>query len=275
MSNEISPASPAEIGPEVQPEVLAVSPREVTISPRPKRRSRRRQTAVLAAGLLLIWLALAYLLLPAFWKSYARRHPSLEDVPRVTHTGSNLPGDPLNVQLIGTEGELSRIMLSAKWHPADAITLRSCLRIARASVFKRPFDTAPVSNLYLWGRKQDLAFQQSVDDNPRQRHHVRFWRSDKLDPDGRPVWVGAAIYDRTVGLSHTTGQITHHTAADIDAERAKLFDDLKRTGDLVEQYIVEGFHTVLQGHNGGGDRWYTDGNLYAGVIKPEAAQSEP
>src|SRR5262249_30888405 len=149
-----------------------------------------------------------------------------------------IPGDPLNVSLIGTKTEVLRIMLAARWYPADPLTLRSCLRIAEASVFKRSYDDAPVSNLYLFGHKEDLAFEQPVGADPRQRHHVRFWERTKVDGDGRPVWVGAATYDRAVGFSHTTGQITHHTAADVDAERDKLFDDLKRTGDLAEFYIV-------------------------------------
>jgi LssY-like putative type I secretion system component LssY len=259
---------PSEKAPEIEQAASSPSIGEVTISPLPKRRSRRKQFVTLLAGLLLIWLVMAYLVMPALWKGYAHRHPSLEDIPRITHTGSDIPGDPLNVALIGTETELKKLMLAAKWYPADPLTLRSCLMIAEDTVIKRAYDDAPVSNLYLFGRKQDFAFQQPVGDNPRQRHHVRFWLSDKVDPDSRPVWIGAAIYDRKVGLSRTTGQITHHTAADIDTERDKLFDDLKKTGDLVEEYAVEGFHTIREGRNGGGDPWKTDGNLFVGVIKP-------
>ena len=40
----------------------------------------------------------------------------------------------------------------------------------------------------------------------------------------RPVWLGAATFDRSVGVSHYTGAITHHIDADIDAERALLAD---------------------------------------------------
>jgi hypothetical protein len=95
---------------------------------------------------------------------------------------------------------------------------------------------------------------------------VRFWRSEKLAADGRPVWMGAATFDRRVGLSHTTGEITHHIAADVDAERDHLFDTLQQTGDLTETYEETGFHKTLQGRNGGGDPWHTDGNLTVGMI---------
>jgi hypothetical protein len=233
------------------------------------RAPRHRRLAKVALALLVGYLGLAYLVLPAFWTRYTRKHPSLEDVPHVTHTGSGIPGDPLNVALIGAESQLKRVMLAAKWFPADPLTLKSCLEIAEASVLKRAYDDAPVSSLYLYGRKEDLAFEQPVGDNPRHRHHVRFWKTPKADPDGRPVWVGSAVYDKRVGLSRTTGQVTHVTAADVDAERDYLFQCLRQTGDLAEEFVVPGFHKVREGRNGGGDPWRTDGDLDAGVIKRE------
>jgi hypothetical protein len=220
---------------------------------------------------LLVYLAVAYLLLPFLWKQYGRRHPTLEDIPRIVYTGSGIPGDPLNVALVGTEEELLKVMLAANWHPADALTFRSSLKIAAASVLKRPYEDAPVSNLYYEGRREDLAFEQAVGDSPRHRHHVRFWKSDKFDWDGRPVWVGSAVYDERVGLSRRTGQVTHVTAANVDAERDYLFHDLEQTGELTETYVIEGFHAQREGHNGGGDPWRTDGNLYAGIINPLTA----
>jgi hypothetical protein len=231
-----------------------------------------RPIVSLCAGILLTYLAAAYLIVPAGWKRYVRHHPKMEDVPGITYTGSRIPGDPVNVSLIGTKVEVIRALLAAKWYPADPLSLRSCLEIAEATVLKRSYDDAPVSSLYLWGRKEDPAFEQLVDRNPRKRHHVRFWRAPKDDPDGRPVWVGAAIYDDRVGISHRTGQITHHTGPDIDAERDLLFRDLQGTGDVAEVYTVPDFHTIHQGRNGGGDPWHTDGSLYVAVLKPLIAE---
>jgi hypothetical protein len=245
------------------------------ISTPAKRRSRWKRAAVLISVVLLAYLAVAYLIVPSLWRRYAHKHPSLDDVPGITHTAAGIPGDPINVALIGTKAEVIRIMLAAKWHPADPLTLRSCLEMADAAVFKRSYEDAPVSNLYLFGRKEDLAFEQQVGPDPRHRHHVRFWQADKVDADGRPVWVGSAVYDERVGLSRTTGQVTHVTAANVDAERDYLFQCLEQTGDLAERYVVDGFHKVREGKNGGGDPWYTDGNLYVGVIKPASPASNP
>jgi hypothetical protein len=135
---------------------------------------RWRALSRLRVLLLLVYPAVAYLLMPGLWTRYARRHPSLDAIPHITYTGSHIPGDPLNVALIGTETDLKKIMLAAEWYPADPLTLRSCLKIASATMLKRPYDDAHVSNPYLFGRKEDLAFERPVSDNPRQRHHVRF-----------------------------------------------------------------------------------------------------
>lgn len=230
--------------------------------------SRRRKVTVAVCGFLLLYLTAAYVVIPALWARHARRHPALDDMPAVARTGSGIPGDPINVALVGTRDEAVKIMLAAKWHRADPITLRSSLLIAAASMFSRPYDQAPVSHLYLWGRKEDLAFQRPVGKSPRQRHHVRFWQSEEVDEFGRPLWAGSVTFDTRVGLSHTTGQITHHIAADVDAERDQLFRDLQQTGDLFETYAVDGFHEKLSGRNGGGDPWHTDGDLHVGVIAP-------
>jgi len=228
--------------------------------------SRRRQAAKYLVGFLVAYFLAAYVAIPLLTERYFRRHPSLDDIPGVTQTGDGHPGDPLNVALVGTEAEVKELLHAAAWYPADPLGLRSDLEIAEATVLKRSYDTAPVSSLYLFGRKEDLAFEQPAGGDPRKRNHVRFWRAKKTDADGRPVWVGAATYDERVGLSHTTGQITHHIAADIDAERDHLFRCLEQTGRLSEVYAIDDFHAVREGRNGGGDPWHTDGRLRVGVI---------
>ena len=244
---------------------------ETTATPSapPRHRGGWKRTARLAGVVLVLYLLTAYLVVPAAWRHHARRHLSDNGFPRVTHTPDGIPGDPLNVALVGTETEVNKVMRAARWYPASPLTLHNSLTIVVASIFKRPDEDAPVSNLYLWGRKQDLAFEQPVGNNPRQRHHVRFWRSPLVDNEDRPIWVGSAVYDQRVGLSRRTGQVTHFTAPDVDTERDKLFHDLEATGDLSRVEKIQGFHKVLKGDNGGGDPWRTDGALYLGVIASE------
>lgn len=225
---------------------------------------------ILSAGLL-CWLAAAYFLAPLIWDEVAKVDPALDADPRVTQTGDRHPGDPLNVALVGTEAELLAIMRAADWYPAASLGLKSDLEIAADTVLSRPDATAPVSSLYLFGRKEDLAFEQPVGDNPRHRHHVRFWKTDSVTEGGRPRWIGAAVYDQRVGLSRTTGQITHVTAPDVDTERDYLFECLEKTGRLESRSVTPNFHQQREGRNGGGDPWRTDGSLYSGIIEVTAS----
>lgn len=114
-------------------------------------------------------------------------HPALARAPRVTSTKDGRPGDAVNVAFIGTDEELHRTLAAARWYAADPITLRTSLRIAADVVLHKPYEHAPVSDLYLWGRREDYAFEQPVGNSPKQRHHVRFWKSAEVDDNGEPL----------------------------------------------------------------------------------------
>ena len=227
----------------------------------------KRRVATGFIGLLCAYLGLAYLLLPLYWSSFARRHPGLINLQDVTHTKNGLSGDPLNVGLVGSEEQVLRGMRAAGWYPADPITLRSSVRIVADTLERRPYVAAPVSSLYLWGRIQDLAFEQPIGHDPSKRHHVRFWRSSRTDAEGQPLWVGAATLDTRVGLSHETEQITHHIGPDVDAERDKILAELKGAGWLETAEWIDNFHARHTGNNGGGDPYTTDGRLGMGWLK--------
>lgn len=229
---------------------------------------RRHRVARLLTALLLAWLVSAYFVVPFLWKHVWYRRADFDANPRVTQTSDRHPGDPLNVALVGSEDEIKQIMHAAKWFPAAALGLESDLRIGADVILDRPDDHAPVSNLYLFGRKEDLAFEQPAGDSPRHRHHVRLWKTPDVSEDGRPQWIGAAVYDEAVGFSRTTTQITHVTAPDVDEERDYLFKCLAATQELADEYEIPDFHKHLSGTNGGGDPWKTDGALYVGVIAP-------
>ena len=193
-------------------------------------------------------------------------HPALARCPRHTATKHGRQGDPVNVAFVGTEEELHRALAAAGWYAADPITMQTSFRIAADVVLRKPYDHAPVSPLYLWDRQQDAAFEQPVGDSPKQRHHVRFWRSAEVDHHGEPLWLGAATYDERVEISRTTGGVTHKISADIDKERNKVVSDAHTSGALRGFYWIDQFHSDRHGHNGGGDPYFTDGRLAVGVI---------
>ena len=231
-------------------------------------RRRVRRAGYTLLSLLAAYLLAAYVILPLGWTHF-EHHPAMEGAPKVAVTREGISGDPLNVGLIGTKQEVVRAMLTAGWQPADRTTLRTSMHLAAAVVFNHVYETAPVSNLYVWGKREDLAFERPVDGKARQRHHVRFWKANDLGTQQRPLWIGAATFDRGVGVSHYTGKVTHHIKADIDAERDRLFEDLSAARQLDKIFEVTGVGPTLLGRNGGGDRYFTDGEVKVGLVSTD------
>ena len=154
-----------------------------------------RRWLVILAAVLMVYLAVAYVILPALW-SHHEHEPGLASLPMVTRTGSGIPGDALNVGLVGSKEDILRAMHAAGWFPADPITLRSSIEIVGSVVLDRPYRDAPVSPLYYEGKKEQLAFEKPNGRSADKRHHVRFWLVLEKGTDGHPVWLGSVTFDR-------------------------------------------------------------------------------
>src|SRR5216683_1229733 len=235
-----------------------------------------RQRLLLAlAAIVVAYLMLAYVLLPVLW-THHEHEPGLASLPMVTRTSAGIPGDALNVGLVGVKEDVLRAMHEAGWFPADPITLRTSIEIVGSVVLDRPYHDAPVSPLYYEGKKQQLAFEKPDGRSADKRHHVRLWLVLETGMDGRPVWLGSITFDRGVGLSRDTGQVTHHIGPDIDAERDLLMHDL-READMVQNFFrISGTGPTLFGRNGEGDPYYTDGEIdIATLVIDGARRMEP
>lgn len=215
---------------------------------------------------LLAWAVLAYVVLPRLWRHHEHR-PGLAHAPMVTETPEGIPGDPLNVAVVGERADVDAAFAAAGWTAARALGLRSSVGIVESVVLHRPDPEAPVSTLVLFGRPQDLAFERQVGASAKERHHVRLWQADGLSEGGAPLWIGAATFDRGVGLSHRTGQVTHHIAPDVDTERDVVMEALAAGGRVVRRFQVTGVGPTLAGRNGGGDRYFTDGEMTVAVLR--------
>lgn len=231
---------------------------------RPGRRLLRH-LAVGLFGLAAAWALFAYLLLPLAFRHHEHQ-PAAAGLPMVTTTRDGIPGDPINVGVVGAQAELVALMHAAGWFPADPVTLRTSLDIVGSIAFDRPYPQAPVSPLFYSGRKEDLAFEKPIGRSADRRRHVRFWQVLERGREGRPVWFGAATLDAGVGFSHYTGAVTHRIAPDIDAIRDALSADWARTGRIVLAYEVSGIGPTLRGRNGEGDPYWTDGEVRVSVI---------
>jgi hypothetical protein len=207
-------------------------------------------------------------------------------VPRYAVTGDGLPGDPVNLALIGTFPQLRSGFAAAGWSEADPLGVTSSWRMVRAFVFNSPYPTAPFSTLYLFGRGQDIGFQKAIDNSPRKRHHVRFWALDlaraqttvgtasfwlnidrPLD-EARVLWVGAGTRDTGFSLTRLTFQITHATDSDTNLEREYIIAELTKNraiGDVTS--YPAGNHPATERVN----RYITDGRVTLASLASDPA----
>src|ERR1700719_2542892 len=234
-----------------------------------------RRWWIVLAGVVIAYLMLAYIILPALW-SHHEHEPGLASLPMVTRTADGIPGDALNVGLVGSKEDVLRAMHAAGWFPADPITLRTSIDIVGSVVLDRPYHDAPVSPLYYQGKKQQLAFEKPDGRSAGRRHHVRLWLVLEKGTDGRPVWLGSITFDRGVGLSHDTGQVTHHIGPNIDSQQDLLMDDLRTAGMVETFFQISGIGPTLIAWNGEGDPYYTDGEIdIARLVRDRVKRTGP
>jgi hypothetical protein len=191
-------------------------------------------------------------------------------------TGDGLPGDPVNLVLTGTQQQLCDAFATAGWSIADGLGVASSWRMVRAFLLNTPYPTAPFSTLYLFGRRQDVGFQQPIDNSPRKRHHIRFWalslahsgdditatsfwlNTDRPSTDQRVLWVGAGTRDTGLSLTSLTLQVTHATDSDTNAERDHIVTQL-RTKRVIGDVVLHQSGSRLQ--TGKVNHYVTDGEI--------------
>lgn len=203
-------------------------------------------------------------------------------IPRYTITGDGLPGDPVNLVLIGTLQQLRDAFAAAGWSTADRLGIASSWRMIRAFLLNSTYPTAPFSTLYLFGRRQDIGFQEPIDNSPRKRHHIRFWalslahseddmtgasfwlNTDKPATDRPVLWVGAGTRDTGLSLTRLTFQVTHATDSDTNAERNYIVAQLKAK-QMIGDVVLHQSGTRLQ--TGKVNHYITDGEIaFASLI---------
>lgn len=203
-----------------------------------------------AIAILAAYILAAYVLIPALMR-VIRFFVRPKHIPLYCTTPDGFASDPINIGLMGTKEQVKKAMEVAGWFEADPRNLKTLLRYATAMILRWSYPTAPFSNLYLFGRSQDMGFQLPTNENPHHRHHVRFWASEprlsdeqeehlkfwrKYSTNKRPkknqLWLGAASLDTGLGIIRHSGQITHMIHPDTDSERDLIVNNLELSGKV-------------------------------------------
>jgi len=192
----------------------------------------------------------AYVLIPALSRLIRIFHQP-KHLPVYSITPDGYASDPVNIGIIGTKSELIQAMKHAGWQVADQHSLANVFKEVLSNILRVPYLTAPMSSLYLVGRKQDIGFEIQIGDKVGYRHHVRFWATtyDKdapmTSPDNihwfprkflkqhesdRLLWLGAASKDVGLAIIKHNAQLTHMIHPDTNAERDLIVEQLEIGG---------------------------------------------
>jgi hypothetical protein len=185
---------------------------------------------------------------------------ALEELPCCALGGDRkTPGDPLNLVLIGTRTAVGTLLISRNWDVTEIISGSSVWRMIKSSLFGGRYRTSPVSPLYVFGRKQDIALQK-VRSSVDERNHLRLWLTP-LRYQGLNVWVGQISRDIGIRFSSKTF-VTHKIDPEVDEARYYLIQDL-----IYSRAVAAGGYVAGVGYSGRDaprvnytdDPYYTDG----------------
>jgi len=170
-------------------------------------------------------------------------------------------GDPLNLVIIGGVDDAFAALVRRGWRPTERTWRGSVIRMVNSVLAGERYPYAPVSPLYFYGRRHDLALQKARD-NIHQRNHLRLWLSP-MRYQGKSVWVGQISRDIGSRLTiHSPYLTTHKIDPNVDEARVALTEDLAYSQNLVAIGLVTGVGAATRDaprENLTTDPYYTDG----------------
>jgi len=188
----------------------------------------------------------------------------LADAPQRAESEAKKPGDPLNLVIVGQADQIVNAFQQAGWSEAKKLGPKSTMGTVRAVTSEEGYSQAPVSQLYLYGHVEDLAFEKMLN-TFMKRHHLRLWRTTVSAPGRREIWLGAATHD--IGLDVHFGVVSHAIDPDLDAERSKVGADLIAGGQVAAEQLVTRPNPLSEGKTATGGAWKTSGQLLVIELK--------
>lgn len=168
-------------------------------------------------------------------------------------------GDPLNIVVIGQPKNIYYAFIRAGWDETESVSAASGFKTMISFFTGGKYRYSPVSRLYLFGRKQDVAFQR-VRENINERNHFRLWLAP-MTYHGNTVWIGQI--SRDIGVRFSTKTITTHKIdPDVDDTREFLLENLAYSQKVEKFAYVNGVGAAPSDAPRGnltGDPYFTDG----------------
>ncbi|MGH9714760.1 MAG: LssY C-terminal domain-containing protein [Candidatus Acidiferrales bacterium] len=191
----------------------------------------------------------------------------LAKIPRRVTDPQGLPGDMVNVLVVGTEDELVQVFMTAGWVKVDSGVQNTVVSAIFDSIEKKDYLTMPMSTLYLFKRPQDYGFAHAEPVRvAMSRNHLRAWKSP-YEVDARPLWCIAATHDIGFERDQRNDGVTHKIDPSIDGEREYVNVTLTGTGLVVERDHVTPADALTEAKTATGGSFHSDGRILVLVLK--------
>jgi hypothetical protein len=183
-------------------------------------------------------------------------------------------GDPLNLVIIGVAEAAGPIFAQRNWDITEEIRWGTIFKTTKAFFTGSRYQFSPVSSLYVFGRRQDIALQK-IRGSIHERNHLRLWLTP-LIYQGKDVWIGQI--SRDIGVRFTSKTIvTHKIDPDVDSARLYLAQDLLLTQHVEAIGSVEGVEAASPDNprkNLTGDPYFTDGLRLVVILSPDSVHAD-
>ncbi|HYL91586.1 MAG TPA: LssY C-terminal domain-containing protein [Alphaproteobacteria bacterium] len=197
----------------------------------------------------------------------------IPDLPIRLNDGKGHDGDMVNLLLIGTKEQVMAAYAAAGWNQADKSVKEAVLHGALSTFSKDAYLAMPMSQLMLFGRYQDLAYEHAEAVSvAASRHHLRLWKAP-FQLNGSDVWVGAATHDIGFDRDNRNGGITHKIDPDVDLERSYVRDSLWNSGLVTSAAYYTPSQPLTTAKTATGEEFHSDGRLLVLDFKRQSTRA--
>jgi LssY C-terminus len=185
----------------------------------------------------------------------------IDGLPRRVNDQFNNLGDMVNFVIVGSEKEVQSALEAATWHIADTDNRKAVLNAVMQTYGNKDYLAMPMSQLYLFGRKQDFGYEMA---EPiamvASRHHFRIWKAP-FTWNGHDVWAGAGTHDIGFAKDQRNNSVTHKIDPLVDGERDNIGASLQQANKAKRMVYYLPPNPVQEAKNATGDGYHSDGRL--------------
>ncbi len=182
-------------------------------------------------------------------------------IPRRISDKAGNPGDMVNFLILGSEEDMCKTFEAAGWVKVDSTPKDAVLHGLIESLSKESYVAMPMSELYLFGRRQDYGFAHAEPVTVvKTRHHLRVWKAP-FQANGQTLWVGAATHDIGFERDNRNNGVTHKIDPDIDQERGYVEKTLSATGLVAEKTHFKPDKALTEARTATGGSFHSSGQV--------------